>query len=88
MARLFPQIETSHRQVIRDMVWRELFRYGEAGATPAGLAADLINDGKAAGTIEECAALLCRLLEEIPAATGTHRVRREGERFIASKTES
>jgi hypothetical protein len=32
MARLFPQIETLHRQVIRDMVWRELFRYGEAGA--------------------------------------------------------
>jgi hypothetical protein len=84
MARLFPQIETPHRQVIRDMVWRELFRYGEAGTTPAGLAAALINDGKATGTVEECAALLLRLLEEIP-ATGAHRVRREGERFIASK---
>jgi hypothetical protein len=42
MPRLFPQIDTPHRQVYRDMIWRELFRYGEAGATPAGLAANLI----------------------------------------------
>ncbi len=88
MARLFPQIETPHRQVIRDMVWRELFRYGEAGATPTGLAADLIRNGKATGTAENCAALLFRLLEEIPEATGAHRVRRDGERFIASKAGS
>jgi len=59
-----------------------LVRYGETGATPAELAADLINDGKATGTADECAALLLRLLEEIR-ATGAHRVRREGERFIA-----
>jgi hypothetical protein len=84
MARLFPQIDTPHRQVFRNMIWRQLFCYGEAGATPAGLAADLIKDGKAEGTVEECAALVVRLLEEIPPFAGMHRVRRVGERFIAT----
>jgi hypothetical protein len=49
MARLFAQIDTPHRQVYRDMTWRELFLYGEAGATPAGFAADLIKHGKGKG---------------------------------------
>jgi hypothetical protein len=88
MARLFPQIEPPHRRVIRDMVWQALFRYGEAGATPAELAEVLMQDGKATGTAADCAALLIPLLEELPENTGVRRVRRAGERFIAVKGES
>lgn len=82
--RLFPQITTTDIQVLREMVWQQLFECGgDAGATPTELAARMIQHDKARGTVEGCAKLLIPLLDELVGVIGERRTKRDGERFKA-----
>lgn len=82
---LYPQIIATGPSVKRDMVWQDLLACGETGATPTTLAARLINDGKATGSVAGCAALLKPLLEELVGMVGERQTTREGDRFKARR---
>jgi len=83
MDQLFPRITATHPSVKRKMVWRALLHFGATGATPMELAEDLIQNGKATGTVGGCAALLKPRLEELVDILGSQQTKRDGERFIA-----
>ena len=84
---LYPRI-TATGAVKRDMVWQDLLDFGETGATPMELAARLLNEGKATGTVEGCAVRLMPLLDELVGMVGVHRTERAGERFRARRLEA
>ena len=82
---LYPQIMATAPSLKRDMVWQDLLEFGATGATPMELAARLLRDGKATGTVEGCAVRLMTLLEELVGMVGEHRTERAGERFRARR---
>ena len=67
---LYPRITATEPPLKRDMVWQDLLHFGETGATPMELAARLLRDGKATGTVEGCAVRLMPLLEELVGMVG------------------
>jgi hypothetical protein len=82
---LYPRISASGPSLKRDMVWHDLLEFGATGATPMELAARLLMEGKASGTVEGCAVRLMPLLEELVGMVGDRRTEREGERFRARR---
>jgi len=82
---LYPRITAPGPSLKRDMVWQDLLDFGATGATPMELAARLLRDGKATGTVEGCAVRLMPLLEELVGMVGEHRTERAGERFKARR---
>jgi hypothetical protein len=82
---LYPRITATGPSLKRDMVWQDLLEFGATGATPMELAARLLRDGKATGTVEGCAVRLMPLLEELVGMVGEHRTERAGERFKARR---
>jgi hypothetical protein len=82
---LYPRISATGPSLKRDMVWQDLLEFGATGATPMELAARLLRDGKATGTVEGCAVRLMPLLEELVGMVGEHRTERAGERFKARR---
>jgi len=84
--RLYPQITATGPSLKRDMLWKDLLDYfGESGATPMELAARLLKDRKATGTVEGCAVRLMPLLEGLVCMVGERRTERVGERFRARR---
>jgi hypothetical protein len=82
---LYPRITATGPSLKRDMVWQDLLEFGAPGATPMELAARLLRDGKATGTVEGCAVRLMPLLEELVGMVSEHRTERAGERFRARR---
>jgi hypothetical protein len=82
---LYPRINASGPSLKRDMVWDDVLAFGATGATPMELAARLLMEGKASGTVEGCAVRLMPLLEELVGMVGDRRTEREGERFRARR---
>jgi hypothetical protein len=80
---LYPRISATGPTLKRDMLWHDLLDFGEMGATPIELAARLIEEGKATGTVESCAMRLMPLLNELVYMVGKRRTEHEGERFKA-----
>lgn len=85
MDQLYPRIPATDPSVKRGIVWRDLLACGKTGATPTELAARLIDEGKATGKVEGCAALLKPLLDELVDMAGGRQTMREGERFKARR---
>lgn len=86
-AHLYPRISTTSPSLKRDMVWQDLLKCGEAGATARDLAARLISESKVTGTIAECALALEPLLDELVRMPGAHRTTRDGDRYKARRQE-
>lgn len=63
---LYPRISAPGPSLKRDMVWQDLLEFGGPGATPMELAARLLRDGKATGTVEGCAVRLMPLPADGP----------------------
>ena len=80
---LYPRIAATGPTLKRDMLWHDLLDFGEVGATPIELAARLVEEGKATGTVEGCAMWLMPLLNELVYMVGTRRTEHVGERFKA-----
>jgi len=80
---LYPRIGATGPTPKRDMLWHDLLDFGEMEATPIGLAARLVEEGKATGTVEGCAKRLMPLLSELVYMVGKRRTERVGERFKA-----
>lgn len=87
-AHLYPRISATSPALKRDMVWQDLLKCGEAGATARDLAARLIAEGKATGTIAECALALEPLLDELVRMPGAQRTTRDGDRYTARRQEA
>lgn len=67
----------------RDMVWQDLLDFVETGSTPMELAARLIREGRATGTVEGRAVRLMPVLGELVGMVGELRTAHVGERFMA-----
>jgi hypothetical protein len=87
-AHLYSRISAASPSLKRDMVWQDLLKCGEAGATARDLAARLIAERNATGTIAECALALEPLLDELVHMPGTHRTTRDGDRCTARRQEA
>jgi hypothetical protein len=87
-AHLYPRISATSPSLKRDMLWQDLLKCGEAGATAGDLAARLIAESKATGTIAECALALEPLLDELVRMPGPHQTTRDGDRYKTRRQEA
>lgn len=87
-AHLYPRISTTSPSLKRDMLWQDLLKCGAMGATAMELAAHLIKDHKATGTVSECALALEPLLDELVRMPGPHQTTRDGDRYKARRQEA